>query len=188
MKILVLDNYDSFTYNLVHLIRVLGFENYEVYRNDKIDLEKINKYDKILLSPGPGLPNESGIMMDLIKNYSSNKSILGVCLGHQAICESFGGKLINMQEVAHGLSKKVTILNQTGLFASIPKEIMAARYHSWVVTKESIINTFEITALGEDNLVMGVRHKKYDLLGVQFHPESILTQHGKTIISNWLKL
>ncbi len=190
IKILVLDNYDSFTYNLVHLVKELGFgENLDVCRNDKIALAEVSKYSKILISPGPGLPNESGIMMELIQKYAPQKSILGICLGHQGICESFGAKLFNMKEVVHGQSKFTEITDKDELlFKDLPTKFMTGRYHSWSVLENSIPENLQITAKSEDGIVMGVSHKKFSLKGLQFHPESILTEHGKTIINNWLNL
>lgn len=195
MKILVLDNYDSFVYNLVHIIRELGYgEQMDIIRNDKITLEEVDQYDKILLSPGPGIPSEAGIMMDLIKQYSPTKSIFGVCLGHQAIGESFGGTLSNMDVVLHGFGMTTTPTINDKLFDNLPKEITTGRYHSWVVDKDSITvdSPIEITAMSEDDRVMAIRHKEYDVRGVQFHPESVLTQVegkmiGKTMLENWLK-
>lgn len=188
MKILVLDNYDSFTYNLVHLIKELGFgEGMDVIRNDKISLEDVGKYDKILLSPGPGLPSEAGIMMNVIKRYAPEKSILGVCLGHQGIGEAFGAQLLNMPEVLHGIAESVVITKKSdALFNNTPETFKVCRYHSWTVLSESVNGELEITALDEKGNVMALRHKHYDVKGVQFHPESILTEHGKTIIFNWL--
>lgn len=196
MKILVLDNYDSFVYNLVHIIRELGYgEQMDIIRNDKITLEEVDQYDKILLSPGPGIPSEAGIMMDLIKQYSPTKSIFGVCLGHQAIGESFGGTLSNMDVVLHGFGMTTTPTINDKLFDDLPKEITTGRYHSWVVDKDSITvdSPIEITAMSEDDRVMAIRHKEYDVRGVQFHPESVLTQVegkmiGKTMLENWLKV
>lgn len=194
MKILVLDNYDSFVYNLVHIIRELGYgADMDIIRNDKISVAEVAKYDKILLSPGPGIPSEAGIMMDLIKEYAATKSILGVCLGHQAIGEVFGGELENMDVVLHGFGFATTVEDKTEyLFNDMPAEFTAARYHSWVVKPESIKNDLQITAMSEDGRVMGLRHTKYDVHGLQFHPESVLTTHkdemiGKKIIENWLK-
>lgn len=187
MKILVLDNYDSFTYNLVHLIRELGYKDLEIYRNDQIKLQEVIKYDKILLSPGPGLPSESGIMLDLIQNFAAKKSILGICLGYQGICEVYGAKLFNMNPVAHGLSIPTFITNKKeSLFYGLPKKFSTGRYHSWSVAKDSIPESLIITAISEDGKVMGVSHKTYDIKGLQFHPESILTEHGKKIMENWL--
>ena len=189
MKILVLDNYDSFTYNLVHIIRELGYgRQTDVVRNDQISIRDVNKYDKILLSPGPGIPSVAGILIDLIKIYASSKSILGVCLGHQAICEVFGGKLINMSVVLHGIGRKTHVID-TGdyLFDNVAQTFTAGRYHSWVADKSSIHFPLAVTAIGEDGHVMAVKHHELDVRGVQFHPESILTEGGKQIISNWLK-
>lgn len=188
MKILVLDNYDSFTYNLVHILKALG-KNVTVFRNDKIQLEKINAYDKILLSPGPSLPKDAGIMQDLIAHYAPNKSILGVCLGHQGIAEYFGGKLFNIGDVLHGIPKKTIVKTPTDLlFKNMPSEFMAGRYHSWAVKKETLEPNLILTATDEDEQVMAFAHKNYDVRGVQFHPESILTEFGQTIIKNWLKI
>ncbi|MDQ3392583.1 MAG: aminodeoxychorismate/anthranilate synthase component II [Bacteroidota bacterium] len=189
-KILVLDNYDSFTYNLVHLIRELGYgEEMDVIRNDKISLEEVGKYDKILLSPGPGLPSEAGIMMDVIKRYAPSKSILGVCLGHQGIGEAFGAKLWNMEEVLHGIAENVVITKTTNsLFINMPEFFKVCRYHSWTVMPETVNGELEITATDERGNVMAINHLKYDVQGVQFHPESILTENGKTIIKNWLEI
>jgi len=188
MKILVLDNYDSFTYNLVHLVRELGFgEQTDVFRNDKISLDEVASFDKILLSPGPGLPNVAGIMPGLIKKYGSAKSILGICLGHQAIAEAYGGRLFNMEEVLHGVASQVTITGKSSLFKGIPKEFSVCRYHSWTVIPESLNGTLEITAEDERNNIMGISHTKYDVQGLQFHPESIITEYGKEILNNWLK-
>ncbi|QHT68665.1 aminodeoxychorismate/anthranilate synthase component II [Rhodocytophaga rosea] len=190
MKILVLDNYDSFTYNLVHLLKELGLENsIEVHRNDKISLEEVEKFDKILLSPGPGLPSEAGIMPELIRKYAPSKSILGICLGHQGISEIFGAKLENMTEVLHGVATKAIVTsNEERIFNNIPKELKTCRYHSWTVVPESVpANELEITAIDENGKVMAIRHKQYDVRGLQFHPESILTEHGKQMIQNWLE-
>lgn len=186
MKILVLDNYDSFVYNLVHMIRELGHP-LDVHRNDKITLEEVANYDKILLSPGPGIPSEAGIMLDLIHTYAAEKSILGVCLGHQAIGEAFGAELYNLPEVLHGISSqnKVTVADEN-LFKDIPSSFKIAHYHSWVVKKESIQNNLRITGLDQRGNVMAISHQSYDVKGLQFHPESILTEHGKTMLKNWL--
>lgn len=188
MKILIFDNYDSFTYNLVHQLRDLGYENLEVHRNNKIELKKIEKFDKILISPGPGIPKEAGIMLQLIEYYASKKSILGICLGHQGICEVFGGKLWNMAKVAHGLSLPTKIISkEERLFYGLPKEFLTGRYHSWSVVKDSLPHELKVTALSQDGEVMAVSHQKYDVKGLQFHPESILTDYGKNILSNWLQ-
>ena len=190
MKILVLDNYDSFVYNLVHIIRELGYGGeMDIIRNDKITLEEIEKYDKILLSPGPGIPEEAGIMPELIKKYGATKSIFGVCLGHQAIGEAYGATLSNMDVVLHGFGLKTSIVDNSGsIFKNIPESFTTGRYHSWVVDNHSVKPEGEllITALSEDNRIMGVKHKKFDVQGVQFHPESVLTEHGKEMLKNWL--
>lgn len=189
MKILVLDNYDSFVYNLVHIIRELGYgDQMDVIRNDKIALEEVDSYDKILLSPGPGIPEEAGIMMDLIKKYAPTKSIFGVCLGHQAIGETFGSSLENMDVVLHGFGLKTNIIDdKEHLFDNIDKEFITARYHSWVIDKNKLGNDLTVTAMSEDDRIMGVRHKEYDVRGVQFHPESVLTENGKQMLTNWLE-
>jgi anthranilate synthase component II len=187
MKILVLDNYDSFTYNLVYIVRQLGYgAQMDVFRNDKISLEDVAQYDKILLSPGPGVPSEAGIMPELLKKYSSIKSILGVCLGHQAIGEAFGGTLINLSEVLHGVASKVTV-QQDLLFEGIPDTFSIGRYHSWVIDESTLSPDLEVIARTPDQQIMAVRHRKLDVRGVQFHPESILTEHGVKIIQNWLE-
>ncbi len=186
-KLLVFDNYDSFTYNLVHCIREIGFSNIDVYRNDEITLEEIDKYDLILLSPGPGLPEESGILKELIRTYSKTKRIMGVCLGHQAIGEVFGADLINLDQVYHGVSTYVNILNSSEpLFKELPRRFKIGRYHSWVVDKKNLPECLKIIAVDEEDQVMALRHRDYDVCGVQFHPESILTDYGKEIINNWL--
>ncbi|MEN7551395.1 aminodeoxychorismate/anthranilate synthase component II [Rapidithrix thailandica] len=187
MKILVLDNYDSFTYNLVHLIHELGYgSNTSVHRNDKISLEAVAAYDKILLSPGPSLPKDAGIMLDLIEKYAPHKSILGICLGHQGISEVFGAELFNLKEVLHGIEGKVQIQSKEEvLFQGLPMEFNVCHYHSWAVKKDSIKSPLEITAVDSEGMVMGIRHTEYDVRGLQFHPESILTEHGKEILQNW---
>lgn len=187
IKILLLDNYDSFTYNLVHVIKSLGYENVDVYRNDKIELSQIDQYDKIILSPGPGLPSEAGIMMELIKEYAGKKSILGVCLGHQAIAEVFGAKLENIPTVFHGVQTAIKIVIEDYIFAGLPKEILAGRYHSWIVSKNDFPNELEVTAVDRAGDIMALKHKQLDLHGVQFHPESILTPDGARIIQNFLQ-
>ena len=187
MKILVLDNYDSFVYNLVYILKELGGD-VEVFRNDKIELENVDKYDKILLSPGPGIPEEAGIMLDLIKQYASKKSIFGVCLGHQAIGEAFGAKLHNMGEVLHGVTTKCLITDPNEiLFQGVPAEIEVCRYHSWTVVPETMPADLKTTALDEKGYVMAEAHQKYDVRGVQFHPEAYLTQHGVKMVENWMK-
>jgi anthranilate synthase component II len=184
-KILVLDNYDSFTYNLVYILKDLGHD-VEVHRNDKIALKDIEKYDKILLSPGPGIPEEAGILLDVIKEYAPTKPILGVCLGHQAIGEAFGGKLHNMGEVLHGVTTKCIITDpQEKLFQDIPAEIEVCRYHSWTVIPESLPADIKVTAIDENGFVMAQSHTLYDVRGVQFHPEAFLTEYGVKMIENW---
>src|SRR5215475_12922563 len=188
MKILVFDNYDSFTYNLVHLVEKILHEKVEVYRNDQLPLEKVKEYDKIILSPGPGIPVEAGLLLPLIKEYASSKPILGVCLGHQAIGEAFGGKLVNLSTVYHGVATNCKL--QTAnckLFLGLPEIIEAGRYHSWIVSDENFPDELEVTARDDNNYIMGLQHKKYDVQGVQFHPESVLTPKGEQILQNWLK-
>lgn len=190
MKILVLDNYDSFTYNLVHLLKELGEDlHIEVHRNDKITLAEVEKFDKILLSPGPGLPADAGIMPELIKKYSPTKSILGICLGHQGISEIFGARLENMQDVLHGVATQAIVqATDEVLFRNIPAFFNTCRYHSWTVVPESVpADQLEVTAVDENGKVMAIRHRQYDVKGLQFHPESILTEHGKEMIKNWLE-
>ncbi len=187
MKILVFDNYDSFTYNLVHYIKKLTDCQVDVFRNDEISLEDVDRYDKIVLSPGPGLPNEAGILMPLIEKYAPTKSILGVCLGHQAMGEVFGGKLINLDNVFHGVDTPINVLKQDNiLFKGLPKTFKVGRYHSWVVSKKDLPDCFEITSEDEQEFVMSISHKKYNIHGVQFHPESILTEFGEKIIKNFI--
>ncbi|RWW91897.1 anthranilate synthase component II [Flavobacterium cerinum] len=186
MKILVVDNYDSFVFNLVHILYNIGVEDIEVYKNDKIDLTTIHQFDKILLSPGPGIPAAAGLMPDIIKQFASSKSILGICLGHQAIAENFGGKLINMQIPLHGISSSLTITKQDYLFDGLSSGIKIGHYHSWVVENE-LPNALEVLALDEQGNVMALRHREYDLRGLQFHPESVLTEMGIKMIENWVK-
>lgn len=191
MKILIFDNYDSFTYNLVHVVEKIIHAKTDVFRNDKISLEKINEYDKIILSPGPGLPSESGLLLPLIKEYASSKSILGVCLGQQAIAEAFGGKLINLKEVYHGISTKIKVREErvkpeNDIFKDLPNELEVGRYHSWIVADENFPADLEITAKDENGYIMALRHKTFDLQGVQFHPESVLTPDGEKMMRNWL--
>ncbi len=189
MKILVFDNYDSFTYNLVHLVKKVAPDvEVDVYRNDEITLEKVGGYDKIILSPGPGIPKEAGLLLPLIKKYASIKPILGVCLGHQAIGEAFGGNLVNLSTVYHGVSTACKIVAPTHqLFSGLPAEISIGRYHSWVIEKESFPEELEITALDDNGYIMALRHRTLDVQGVQFHPESVLTPDGETIMRNWLE-
>jgi len=192
MKILVFDNYDSFTYNIVHLVEKILHQKIDVYRNDQIELEKVKDYDKIILSPGPGIPEEAGLLLPLIKEYASAKSILGVCLGHQAIGEAFGGKLINLSTVYHGVATKIEIQSrepggESFLFNGLSKKFSVGRYHSWIVSEENFPEELEVTARDDNNYIMALQHRKYDVQGVQFHPESVLTPDGEKIMRNWLK-
>ncbi|WP_293785492.1 aminodeoxychorismate/anthranilate synthase component II [uncultured Pedobacter sp.] len=185
-KVLVIDNYDSFTYNLVHLINEVGYEA-EVWRNDKFDLADVEKYDKILLSPGPGIPEEAGLLLDVIKTYAPTKSIFGVCLGQQAIAEAFGGTLYNLGRPMHGIATPVTVVDgDEPLFWECPQTINVGRYHSWVVSKDNFPTCLKITARDHKNEIMALRHETLDVRGVQFHPESVLTEHGKQMMENWL--
>ena len=184
-KIVVIDNYDSFTYNLVHLVKELGAE-VDVMRNDQFQLNDLEPYDKIILSPGPGIPSEAGLLMDVIKTYQGKKPMLGVCLGHQAIGEVFGAKLENLSEVYHGVATPVTLKEDDPLFAGLPKRIEVGRYHSWVVSKEGFPDCLEITAVSDEGQIMALRHKELNIFGIQFHPESVLTPDGKIIMKNWL--
>src|SRR5258706_3975030 len=192
MKILVFDNYDSFTYNLVHLVEKITHTKVDVYRNDQIPMEKVQEYNKLILSPGPGIPEEAGMLLALIKEYASTKSILGVCLGHQAIGQAFGGELVNLSTVYHGVATPVRVGSRESgvrsqLFAGLPETIDAGRYHSWIVSDENFPKDLEVTARDDNNYIMGLQHKKYDVQGVQFHPESVLTPLGEDILRNWLK-
>ena len=186
MKILVLDNYDSFTYNLVHILRALGHAP-DIFRNDKISLEAVKAYDKILLSPGPGIPDEAGIMKQVIKEYAPTKSILGICLGHQGIAEVFGAKLFNIPKVLHGVTSISEVKDKNEkLFKGISTRFQSTHYHSWAVLAESIPAELKITATNEEGLVMALSHTKYDVKGLQFHPESVMTPEGPRMIENWL--
>jgi anthranilate synthase component 2 len=188
MKVLVLDNYDSFTYNLVHILRKLGMhDTLDVVRNDRISLGKVGEYDKILLSPGPGIPDEAGIMKAVIDQYGSKKSILGVCLGHQGMGEVYGARLFNMPVVRHGVTTTVTVdPSKDYLFRNMENQFQVCLYHSWAIVPDSIVGMLEVTARDEYGTIMGIRHREWDVRGVQFHPESILTQNGEIIIKNWL--
>jgi anthranilate synthase component 2 len=187
MKILVFDNYDSFTYNLVHLVEKIIHSRVDVYRNDEIPLENIKMYDKIILSPGPGVPHEAGLLLPLIKEYASSKSILGVCLGHQAIGEAFGGKLINLSTVYHGVAMPCHLLPvKSRLFNGLPQEFEVGRYHSWVLSDDGFPEELEVTARDDNHYIMALQHKRFDIQGVQFHPESVLTPDGEKILKNWL--
>lgn len=185
MKIVIIDNYDSFTYNLYGYVRDLGFDCQAV-RNDKFDLKELCEFDKIILSPGPGIPSEAGLLLDVIKEYAGKKPILGVCLGHQAIGETFGGKLTNLTEVFHGVATGCKLNGNDYIFDGLPTEIEIGRYHSWVVDKAGFPDCLEITAESPDGLIMGLKHKTLDVHGIQFHPESVLTPDGKTILKNFL--
>lgn len=188
MRVLILDNYDSFTYNLAHILNELNVE-VSIFRNDKISLDEVAMYDKILLSPGPGIPPEAGILMDLVKKYAPTKSILGVCLGQQAIGEVFGGTLENLAEVYHGVESNIQIIKEDPLFEGVEKNFVAGRYHSWVVSQKEFPKSLEILAIDKkENQIMALRHKEYEVRGVQFHPESILTPQGKQMIKNWLSI
>ena len=192
MKILIFDNYDSFTYNLVHMVEKITHTKVDVYRNDQLPLEKVKEYDKIILSPGPGIPSEAGSLLEVIKEYASTKSILGVCLGHQAIGEAFGGKLINLDTVYHGVATPIEVKSKklpgkNDLFDGLPTKIEVGRYHSWIISDEDFPEELEVTARAENNLIMALQHKTFDVQGVQFHPESVLTPDGEKILRNWLK-
>ena len=186
MKIVMIDNYDSFTYNLSHPLKELGAE-VEVVRNDKFELKDLEQYDKIVLSPGPGIPSEAGLLLDVIRTYAGRKPILGVCLGHQAIGEVFGASLENLKEVYHGVQTEGTQLGNDYIFDGLPERVMMGRYHSWVVAKDSVPESLEVTAMSDDGEIMAMRHRQYDIHGIQFHPESVLTPEGKTIVGNFLK-
>lgn len=186
MKTVIIDNYDSFTYNLAHLVKELGTE-VDVLRNDKFELEELEKYDKIILSPGPGIPEEAGLLLEVIRTYAGRKPILGVCLGEQAIGQAFGGKLTNLSEVFHGIQTNVKIKNKDYIFSGLPTEIPVGRYHSWVVDTEEFPEELVITAISSEGQIMALKHREYDVHGIQFHPESVLTPDGKQIIGNWLK-
>jgi anthranilate synthase component 2 len=185
-KVVIIDNYDSFTYNLVHYLEDLGAEVI-VYRNDEIDWSIIELHSKILLSPGPGIPDEAGYLKDVIRKYATTKSILGICLGQQAIGEVFGGKLKNLSKVFHGMASLVEIIQEDPLFDELPKNIEVGRYHSWVIDTDEFPDSLNITSVDEDHNIMSIRHKIFDVCGVQFHPESVLTPNGKKILENWLR-
>ena len=188
MKILVLDNYDSFTYNLVQYIERVIKEPVDVRRNDQISLEEISLYDKILISPGPGIPEEAGITLDLIRKYGSTKSILGVCLGHQAIAEAYGGLIKNLSTVYHGVMGQMSqVVSGDYLFEGVPTDFDAGRYHSWVVVHEKLPNELEVTVKNDEGYIMAIRHREHDVRGVQFHPESVLTEYGGRMILNWIR-
>lgn len=187
MNILVLDNYDSFVYNLVYILKDLGAK-VDVFRNDKISVEAVKNYDKIMLSPGPGIPEEAGIMMDLLAEYKTSKSIFGVCLGHQAIAEAFGSQLLNMGEVLHGVTTECLVTDSEELlFKDIPQKFDVCRYHSWTVLENSMPSDLKVTAKDARDYVLAEAHINYDIRGVQFHPEAYLTQHGVKMVENWMK-
>ena len=192
-KILILDNYDSFTYNLVQLVEEIIADEVDVYRNDEISIADIDRYDKIILSPGPGIPSEAGILLSLIKTYAKSKSILGVCLGHQAIGEVFGGQLTNLSKVFHGIKTKINLIpavsqsiNNNDWFKGLEAEIEVGRYHSWVINEQDVPAELEVTAVDSLGMIMSIRHREYDVQGVQFHPESVLTPNGRKMLENWL--
>jgi len=185
--ILIIDNYDSFTYNLLHLVNELGL-NCTVWRNDQFNIDDVNAFDQIILSPGPGIPSEAGLLLEVIEKYSPTKSIFGVCLGQQAIAEVFGGKLYNLRQPMHGIATPIKVTDEKEkLFIGLPESFKVGRYHSWVVDEKAIPDTLTVTAIDEaDNSVMALRHQEYDVRGVQFHPESILTEFGKEMMANWI--
>jgi len=184
-RVVIIDNYDSFTYNLSHLVKELGAD-VTVYRNDRFEMSQLEEFDKIILSPGPGIPSEAGLMPDVISTYAERKPILGVCLGHQAIGEHFGGRLVNLDNVFHGVATEGTQYGNDYIFDGLPQRITMGRYHSWVVDKDGFPDCLEITAESDEGQIMALRHKTLDIHGIQFHPESVLTTEGKTIIANWL--
>jgi len=185
MKIVIIDNYDSFTYNLSHLVKELGAD-VTVLRNDQFELSDLEVFDKIILSPGPGIPSEAGLLLDVIKSYAGKKPMLGVCLGHQAIGEVFGAGLENLSDVFHGVATPCHITTDNPVFSGLPTEITVGRYHSWVVSRENLPDCLEITALSDEGQIMALRHRELDIHGIQFHPESVLTPDGRTILRNWL--
>lgn len=187
MKIVIVDNYDSFTYNLAHLVKELGAD-VTVLRNDQFELEELEEFDKIILSPGPGIPSEAGLLLEVLKHYAGKKPMLGVCLGHQAIGEVFGGKLENLSEVFHGVATEGTQFGIDPIFAGLPRRITMGRYHSWVVSKDDFPECLEVTAESDEGQVMALRHREFDIRGIQFHPESVLTKDGQTMVKNWLEL
>lgn len=187
MKIVIIDNYDSFTYNLSHLVKELGAD-VTVYRNDQFALNQLDIFDGIILSPGPGIPSEAGLLMDVIKTYAGRKPLLGVCLGHQAIGEVFGAKLLNLDDVYHGVATEGTQFGIDPIFAGLPKRIVMGRYHSWVVDRTTFPECLEVTAVSDDGQIMALRHRHYNIHGIQFHPESVLTPDGRRMLNNWLNI
>jgi anthranilate synthase component 2 len=186
VKVLLIDNYDSFTYNLVQLLEQTGLCEYQVIKNDEITIDRVHSFDKILFSPGPGLPADAGKMNEIIRTFSKTKSILGICLGHQAICEVFGGKLENLSKPMHGIKEEISIDSTDYLFEGIPRMIYGGLYHSWVVDEKSLPSCIKIIARNKDGLIMGISHTEYDVKGLQFHPESVMTEYGAAIMKNWL--
>lgn len=187
MKTVIIDNYDSFTYNLAHLVKGLGAD-VEVVRNDRFIIGQLEPYDRIILSPGPGIPSEAGLLLDVIRSYAGRKPIFGVCLGHQAIGEVFGARLTNLAEVYHGVATEGTQFGNDDIFKGLPKRIVMGRYHSWVVDRTAFPECLEVTAVSDDGQIMGLRHRSYNIHGIQFHPESVLTPQGSKILENWLEL
>ncbi len=185
MKIVIIDNYDSFTYNLAHLVSELGAE-VSVVRNDQFQLDNLEEFSKIILSPGPGIPSEAGLLCDVIRHYAGRKPILGVCLGHQAIGEVFGGRLENLSDVFHGVATPCHLVGDDPIFSGLPADITVGRYHSWVVSREGFPDCLEVTALSDEGQVMALRHRELNVRGIQFHPESVLTPDGKKMMQNWL--
>ena len=186
MKLLIIDNYDSFTYNLIHLIEKVSSINIDLVKNDQIKLDQINIYDKILLSPGPGLPSKAGILPQVINRFYKTKSIFGVCLGHQAIGEAFNSPLKNVSPVWHGVASNINVISKDKIFNNCPKKFVVGRYHSWLINEQTIHPNLIVTAIDDQNNIMAIKHKFYNVRGVQFHPESILSEYGETIIENWL--
>ncbi|MBQ2179401.1 MAG: aminodeoxychorismate/anthranilate synthase component II [Prevotella sp.] len=187
MKIVIIDNYDSFTYNLAHLVRELGAE-VTVLRNDQFEMSELEPFSKIILSPGPGIPSEAGLLLDVIRAYAGRKPILGVCLGHQAIGEVFGAKLVNLDDVYHGVATEGTQFGNDEIFSGLPNRITMGRYHSWVVARDGFPDCLEVTAESDDKQIMALRHREYNIRGIQFHPESVLTPDGRKMLQNWLFL
>ncbi len=186
MNIVIIDNYDSFTYNLAHLVRQLG-ASVTVYRNDQFEMAQLESFDKIILSPGPGIPSEAGLLLDVIRTYAGRKPILGVCLGHQAIAEVFGARLTNLADVYHGVATEGTQFNNDVVFEGLPQRIVMGRYHSWVVDRAGFPDCLQVTAVSDDGQIMALRHKQLDVHGIQFHPESVLTPMGEQMIRNWME-
>lgn len=185
MKLVIIDNYDSFTYNLVHAFRCLGVEP-DVFRNDKFDIDDLARYDKIVVSPGPGIPEEAGLLMPMLRRWIGSKPILGVCLGHQAIAEAVGAQLVNLPTVYHGLQDVISLDESDYIFENLPQQIAVGRYHSWAVDNNRLPECIEVTATDSNGIIMALRHRDYDVRGLQFHPESVLTPQGNTILKNWL--